>query len=1828
MNFTVENASNFGILSSSPADSHAAKIVCKGLVGISFRNTSQVTMLGLTINSCGKCAVMYHNLATYMYAVLVHSGVDISITDCSFQESFGTALGVFYSSVDLTGKNSFTKNCQVCSERSHNCVCLGGGIHTSRSNLTFIGSSTFRNNSALDGGGIYALSSSLNFIGNSAFRKNSAEIGGGIHAETSALNFTGSIAFRNNSAEDGGGIHTLDSTLNFIGNNMFSNNSAAEYGGAIIAWTSTLNFIGNSTFSNNSAEIGGGIYAETSILNFAESTTFRNNSAVDGGGIYALNNITLNFIGNSMLCNNSAGAIIAWTSTLSFIGNSTFSNNFGGGIYAEASTLNFIGNSMFGKNSAEHGGAIVAWTSTLNFSGNSTFMNNSATSTRGGGIFAKTSSMNFIGTSTFISNSAAGICGGGVYAQTSTLRFNGISTFWNNSAEYGGAIMARTSTLNFTGSSTFRNNSAEIGGGIHAETSALNFTGSIAFRNNSAEDGGGISILDSNLSFIGNSTFSNNSAVEYGGEIAAWTSTLKFNGNSTFNNSSAEIGGGIYAVTSILNFTGSTSFRNNSAVDGGGIYALNNSTLTFIGNSMLCNNSAEYGGAIIAWTSTLNFIGDSTFSNNSGGGIYAENSTLNIIGSSTFMSNSTHGGGIFAKTSSMNFIGTSIFISNSAVDGGGIHTLDSTLNFIGNSMFSNNSADYGGAIAAFTSTLNFNGNSTFSNNSAEIGGGIYAETSILNFAESTTFWNNSAVDGGGIHTLDSTLNFIGNSMFSNNSADYGGAIAAFTSTLNFNGNSTFSNNSAEIGGGIYAETSILNFSGDSTFSNNSAKVGGGIVVLNSTLNVTGSSNFRNNSAVSGTGGGIEAGNSALNFNGNGTFGSNYAVLDGGGINIGTYSTLRVTGNCVFRKNSAKRFGGGIKIFRYSTIEFTTTNIWTNGSYSSCTVCFTENSALIHGGAIYTADSTLSFQGSNAFRGNSALQYAGGIYSRNSTLKFSGNTCFRSNIGCILGGGIYGLGTALYFSGSSSFTANTAAKGGGEYLSNSFNFLSKNTSVTMNNNNATEYGGAVYVDDFDPISYCFSDLRSVERCFFQVTGLNVISNPKVLDLVRKYGPLEITGTTRHAIDALVYMRVHFYNNHAQIAGSAVYGGSVDNCVTDIEYKSALSSSLSLPSRFLSFIFLKSNLELEPNSVSSHPFQVCLCEGGIPNCNIPELVRQVYPGELLHFSVVTAGQRDGIVPAVVQAFFSDSQDNASLGQFQTTQTVKNDCTELFYQMHSSVANSSNTLVLYADGPCSTDGKLLNISVQFLPCPHGFSLNLSEGICGCEWRLQKYTTRCNITERTITREGEFWVGYDNHSQALILQPFCPFDYCKPATEHISFPLNNTDSQCENSRSGLLCGGCTSGFSLALGSSKCLQCSNVHILLLIPFALAGIALVLLLIVFKLTVAAGTINGLIFYANIVAVNRAVFFPPNQTNILTVFIAWLNLDLGFETCFFDGMDAYLKTWLQFVFPLYVWSLVALIIIGSEYSSRIARVFGSNPVAVLATLFLLSYAKLLRTIIAALYFTFLDYPNGLQIAVWLYDGNVRYLCGKHIALLLVAVLAFLIFFLPYTLLLTVGQCLQGKSNRKVFSWINKPRMKPFLDAYQAPYRDQCRYWIGLMLCLRCILFLVFAFNVEANPSLNLLAIEVVVIGLLTLIHFVGLIYKKLYLDIIEASFILNLGILAAATFYVRQVVVSVSQAAVTYTSVGVAFTTFVGVLLYHMYQQVRPKLQQKIYGLCHHKKASQGESFDEEARTDNQDQFSITPTITIVERPIPEPLNFIELREPLISSEPCMKPNTV
>lgn len=93
-----------------------------------------------------------------------------------------------------------------------------------------------------------------------------------------------------------------------------------------------------------------------------------------------------------------------------------------------------------------------------------------------------------------------------------------------------------------------------------------------------------------------------------------------------------------------------------------------------------------------------------------------------------------------------------------------------------------------------------------------------------------------------------------------------------------------------------------------------------------------------------------------------------------------------------------------------------------------------------------------------------------------------------------------------------------------------------------------------------------------------------------------------------------------------------------------------------------------------------------------------------------------------------------------------------------------------------------------------------------------------------------------------------------------HVSMKLSHPNGQCAHNRSGILCGSCLSNFSHTLGTSRCKKCSSLWIILFIPIViLAGIFLVAFLICLNMTVSIGAINGLIFYANIVRANNALF---------------------------------------------------------------------------------------------------------------------------------------------------------------------------------------------------------------------------------------------------------------------------------------------------------------------------------------------------------------------------------
>ena len=340
-------------------------------------------------------------------------------------------------------------------------------------------------------------------------------------------------------------------------------------------------------------------------------------------------------------------------------------------------------------------------------------------------------------------------------------------------------------------------------------------------------------------------------------------------------------------------------------------------------------------------------------------------------------------------------------------------------------------------------------------------------------------------------------------------------------------------------------------------------------------------------------------------------------------------------------------------------------------------------------------------------------------------------------------------------------------------------------------------------------------------------------------------------------------------------------------------------------------------------------------------------------------------------------------------------------------------------------------------------------------------------------------------------------------------------------------------------------------------------------------------------------------------------MAWLNLDLGIDVCFYHGLDTFAKTWLQLVFPVYVWILVIGIIISSHYSTWAARLSGKNSVPVLATLFLLSYAKLLRVIIAAFSFTTLvtyqneTTANPSKKYVWLYDGNVQYLLGKHISLFVAALVIIAALAGPYTLMLIFVQCLQ-RSRHRVLVWVR--RLKPLFDAYTGPYKDRHRYWTGLLLLVRVGLFLFFAViqNVVGQPSLSLLVIIFTAVSLLFFHGMVGGVYKLIYLNLLESFFLVNLICFSGTTLYTA--LTGGNQVAAVCISVGLSFAVFIALVLHSTYRNLKDS--RCIAHLLRHRYSlvaqplTDGHEVDSEAQTKEQHVTS-------------QVLFFNELREPVM-----------
>ena len=555
-------------------------------------------------------------------------------------------------------------------------------------------------------------------------------------------------------------------------------------------------------------------------------------------------------------------------------------------------------------------------------------------------------------------------------------------------------------------------------------------------------------------------------------------------------------------------------------------------------------------------------------------------------------------------------------------------------------------------------------------------------------------------------------------------------------------------------------------------------------------------------------------------------------------------------------------------------------------------------------------------------------------------------------------------------------------------------------------------------------------------------------------------------------------------------------------------------------------------------------ICYCTADqLIDCSTDELRPAVFPGQTYRLSL-TVSDKVSVETTVITSI--DSRHNRACKSNRIANHIhlfQNNCTEIDYNIqYSKYAESCEIYLIITEQSSTKSGNVLqNIQsieayrIKLLPCPVGFEFNEVTQMCHCDPVLITVSS-CNIDDQTVLRPADSWIkgntnSYNIHDYLVSLQ--CPFDYCHPYSSHIN--PSNPDCQCQFNRTGLLCGRCREGFSAVFGTSQCKQCTNNYLFLLLPLTVAGIAVIMFLFMTNLTVANGNINGLIFYANIVSINGPVLFSSyTTTKYVSILISWLNLDLGIETCFYNGMDDYTKMWLQLIFPIYLIFLATLLIITSRYSTKIQRLTAHRALPVLATLFLLSYTKILRTVSSVLfsYSTITSLPNKTTTLVWSVDTEVKRFGLKFSLLFVVCFIIFLIL-LPFNIVLIFTRTLSR------FKFIN--RFKPILDAYQGPYKDRFHYWTGVQLLLRAVFYGISALDRNVN-----LMIGIIILGAMESFYGKQFPFKSTFISYQEVFFLYNIQILFATS-----IVCTKSNSRTVNTLVGLALFQFTSLTFYRL-----------------------------------------------------------------------------
>ena len=747
---------------------------------------------------------------------------------------------------------------------------------------------------------------------------------------------------------------------------------------------------------------------------------------------------------------------------------------------------------------------------------------------------------------------------------------------------------------------------------------------------------------------------------------------------------------------------------------------------------------------------------------------------------------------------------------------------------------------------------------------------------------------------------------------------------------------------------------------------------------------------------------------------------------------------------------------------------------------------------------------------------------------------NGNGClFHNNSVSVL----FAVATNVILRGHMTFGDNHGFRGGAlNLVDSSILFIYNSSTISFVRNTAFREGGAIYINT---LGSSVTDICAIQ--FFLEKQINILNNElKLLDL-----------------------SIVFSNNSALVAGNSVYGNPLYYCqffpITSIEYISHILYGISQAFPYDKVFDFQTTVGNELSELNSIEELICVCpNGALPSrfCTLfHALDHPVIPGDTF---VLFLNPVD-VVGAPVASFlysFPRSANFTDTVSIDTHQSIRllpglSTCSPVEFTIFAP-----EDTTLYIDLFATVGKEKVIIELNTTSCPPGFKLQSYNGSgklsCQCSGFIAtRLESTCNLTNYTVARPTNYWVGTTtDDSGGLIIQfvTTCPTDYCRREVTHID--LRVPDQLCAEGRTGTLCGACREGLSSVFGTAECRECSNTWVALLPLFALVGVTLVASGLLLDLTITHGLINGFFFYSYIVVVNSNIFFQGNKSGFLFWFLSWTNMDSGFSICFYNGMTEPAKLGLQYVFPVYIILMIAIIIVLTQYSLLIQRTLSQlDGIHMLVTMLYISFLNLFRTVIDT--FTFVSIVSEYgekEDVVWFFDGTLQASNSISVFLILLGSLTMAGFILPYMGFFTFSTYIQR--------YVSSTRLNAYVDASLAPYKDELRYWFGARLILISTIYIIIANRGTNNPALTLTLEVSLLFGFAMLQTYISP-FKKTVVALLDMSFLLNLVALTLVTLYTIQNGKRLSnQENLVAVSVSITFITFIGIILWHLLNRLQ------------------------------------------------------------------------